>query len=475
MTAKNFVLDTNVLLHDPHAIFDFADNHVVIPIYVIEELDQFKKDINEIGRNARQVSRYLDHYRKQDGDISKEGVTLQGGGTLRILFAEKNQKLSNLFQDPNHPDSKILAVAMRLCTEEPDRKTILISKDTNLRIRADAVGLDAEDFEPESRPIDELYPGYQELTVPSGFIDQLFQTEQIQIEDLQAVLPKPEPPPETNNTSAAPPPPSLPNPAQGGRLDFYANQFLSLVSSNNPQHSGLARIEPDGKSVVAFRPQYKDVWGIQPRNKEQRFALELLLDPRIKLVTLVGKAGTGKTLLAIAAGLMTTMDQQLYQRLLVSRPIFPMGRDLGYLPGGLNEKLGPWMQPIFDNVELLMGLNQTDKRSGRSYQELIDLGVLQIEPLTYIRGRSIPRQYMIVDEAQNLTPHEIKTIVSRAGEDTKIVLTGDPYQIDHPYLDSSSNGLVHLVRRFQNQPLSGHITLQKGERSKLAEVAANLL
>ncbi|MCB9643884.1 MAG: PhoH family protein [Myxococcales bacterium] len=465
MTIKNFVLDTNVLLHDPRALFQFEDNNVVIPIYVIEELDQFKKDINELGRSARQVSRFLDQYR-QEGNISKEGVKLPDGGILRILFADRNPELSSIFQDPNHPDSKILAVALRLCKEDPEHQTILISKDTNLRIRADAVGLHAQDFDPEAKPIDELYPGSQEIEVPGGFIDQLYQSEQIQLDDVQALLPNPAPTEANNKSNASP---------LNNTYAFFANQFLTFRAANNPQHSGLARIEPDGKTVRPFRPQYNDVWGIQPRNKEQRFALELLLDPRIKLVTLVGKAGTGKTLLAIAAGLHNTMDQELYQRLLVSRPVFPMGRDLGFLPGGLNEKLGPWMQPIFDNVELLMGLNQKDKRNGRSYQELIDMGTLHIEALTYIRGRSIPRQYMIVDEAQNLTPHEVKTIISRAGEDTKIVLTGDPYQIDHPYLDSSSNGLVYVVNRFQNQAIAGHITLQKGERSKLAELAANLL
>jgi PhoH-like ATPase len=469
MTVKNFVLDTNVLLHDPRSIFQFEDNNVIIPIYVIEELDQFKKDINELGRSARQVSRSLDQFRKQEGDISNEGVVLPGGGKLRVLFSERDDRLSALFHDPRHPDSMILSVALKMRKEAPSVPTILVSKDINLRIRADALGLEAEDYEPEAKPIDELYCGYRTCTVPSGFIDKLFQLESIPMDDFLAILPKQEPDPLEATTEA----PTKPNKNNGN--PFFANQFLTLLSDTNGQHSSLARIEPDGKTLKAFRFQRQQVWGIQPRNKEQRFALELLLDPRIKLVTLVGKAGTGKTLLAIAAGLQATLEEQLYQRLLVSRPIFPMGRDLGYLPGGLEDKLGPWMQPIFDNVELLMGLTQKDKRGGRSYQELIDMGVLHLEPLTYIRGRSIPRQYMIVDEAQNLTPHEVKTIISRAGEDTKIVLTGDPYQIDHPYLDATSNGLVHTVNRFQNQALSGHITLEKGERSALAELAANLL
>jgi PhoH-like ATPase len=235
-------------------------------------------------------------------------------------------------------------------------------------------------------------------------------------------------------------------------------------------------LAPNGEEVVPLsRRGSEPIWGIWPKNKEQRFAFDLLLDESVQLVSLVGKAGTGKTLLAIAAGLQQTVEEQRYQKLLVSRPIFPLGRDLGFLPGTLEEKLLPWMKPIFDNVEFLMGLSAADKRKGRSHEELIEMGMLQIEPLTYIRGRSIPNQFMIIDEAQNLTPHEIKTIVTRVGEGTKIVFTGDPYQIDHPYLDASDNGLVHTVKRFQSEGIAGHITLRKGERSELAELAANLL
>ena len=217
------------------------------------------------------------------------------------------------------------------------------------------------------------------------------------------------------------------------------------------------------------------MWGIRPRNREQSFAAELLMNDDIKLVTLVGKAGTGKTLMAIAAGLHKVTEENRYQRLLVARPIFPLGRDIGYLPGDLEEKMNPWMQPIFDNVEFLMGLSKQERQKNRSYSELMDLGVLDIEPLTYIRGRSIPNQFMVVDEAQNLTPHEVKTIISRAGDSTKIVLTGDPYQIDNPYVDSTNNGLVHVVNRFREEKLAGHVTLSKGERSELAELATNLL
>jgi PhoH-like ATPase len=237
----------------------------------------------------------------------------------------------------------------------------------------------------------------------------------------------------------------------------------------------MGKVALDEERITPIKRLKDGVWGVRARNKEQAFALDLLMNDEIRLVTLVGKAGTGKTLLAIAAGLQKTAEEAIYQRILVSRPIMPLGRDIGFLPGDIEEKINPWMQPIFDNLEFLMGLSKGEKRSGRSPRELIDLGILQIEPLTYIRGRSIAGQYMIIDEAQNLTPHEVKTILTRTGEGTKIVLTGDPYQIDNPYIDSTNNGLVHVVNRFTSERIAGHVTLVKGERSQLAELASNLL
>jgi PhoH-like ATPase len=248
------------------------------------------------------------------------------------------------------------------------------------------------------------------------------------------------------------------------------------VDKSNPSHTALGRYNKALQQVVPLiRIPKEGVWGIHSRNREQQFALDMLMNDDIQLVTLVGKAGTGKTLLAIAAGLLKVADENLYNRLLVSRPVFPMGKDLGFLPGDIEEKLAPWMQPIFDNVELLLGNVEDHGKRKRGYKELVDMGFLEIEALTYIRGRSIPRQFLIVDEAQNLTPHEIKTIITRAGEGTKIVLTGDPYQIDNPYVDSSSNGLTYVVEKFKEQQIAGHIILTKGERSPLAELAANLL
>lgn len=434
---KTFVLDTNVLLHDPRAMFSFEDNDVVIPIYVVEEIDNFKKDLSELGQNARQVSRYLDQLR-EEGSL-KDGVKLDRGGTLRV--ATTHRALPPHVATDRGQDGRILAVALELKEELSEDKVVFITKDTNLRIRADAIGIQTEDFEPERIEVSELYTGYENVEVSGEEVDAFY---------AKGSLPLPDP--------------------------YYApNQYIVLIDRDKPTHTALGRWSPERTEVVPLPSFKQGVWGIRPRNREQHFALDALLDDDIKLVTLVGKAGTGKTLLAIAAGLQKCTEEPVFQRLLVSRPIFPLGRDIGYLPGDVEEKLNPWMQPIFDNVEFLMGLTSRDKKQGRSYRELIDMGVVQIEPLTYIRGRSIPNQYMIVDEAQNLTPHEVKTILSRAGEGTKIVLTGDPYQIDNPYVDQTNNGLVHIVNRFRAEKIAAHVTLSKGERSELAEIAANLL
>jgi PhoH-like ATPase len=437
---KNFVLDTNVLLYDPQALFKFQDNNMIIPITVIEEIDRFKKDMNETGRNARQVSRYLDDIRKQ-GSLSK-GVRLESGGNLRVeIYEEKVLKRLPPELRVDRGDNRILAVAFDLLEREAGVPVILVTKDTNLRIKADAIGLVAEDYESDKVDIEELYQGYVELDVDAALIDHFH--------------------------------------GEGGAElpgEFMSNQFVTLHDPLNPSHTAIGRYDAGLGKLLPIKKIAKDgIWSIHPRNREQAYTLDLLLDDSIKLVTLVGKAGTGKTLLAIAAGLHKTAEENVYNRLLVSRPVFPMGRDLGFLPGDIEEKLAPWMQPIFDNVELLLSGHEMEKRHSKGYKELMAMGILEIEPLTYIRGRSIPNQYMIVDEAQNLTPHEIKTIVTRAGEGTKIVLTGDPYQIDNPYVDSSSNGLTYLVERFKGNAISGHVTMTKGERSELAELAANLL
>jgi PhoH-like ATPase len=439
LVRKNYVLDTNVLLHDPKAIFRFEDNNVIIPIHVLEEVDQFKKELSERGRNARLVARYLDEMRANGGRLS-EGHTMAEGGTLRVTLPARS--VHELIGDVEPSmDNRILAVAMETAAASPILPTVFITQDVNLRVRADALGLTAEDFEADKISIDELYPGAAETNVPSATVDAFFQHGEVALEG----------------------------------VSYFPNEYVVLKALENPSQTALARYDHASRKLKALKRIPKPVWGIKARNKEQHFALDLLLNDDIKLVTLVGKAGTGKTLLAIAAGLQRVMDEQLYQKLLVSRPIFPMGRDLGYLPGDVEEKLNPWMQPIYDNIELLMGIGKEERSKGRGYQELMHLGFVQIEPLTYIRGRSIPNQFILVDEAQNLTPHEVKTILTRVGDNTKIVLTGDAYQIDNPYVDSSNNGLTYVVERFKEQPMAGHVTLMKGERSELAEIAANLL
>jgi PhoH-like ATPase len=437
---KTFVLDTNVLLHDPFAVFRFQENSIIIPITVIEEVDRFKKDMNETGRNARQISRYLDDLR-QRGSLSS-GVSLDSGGTVRVaLFNEEIRRLIPPELNEQRADNRILAIALDARSKSGKVPVILVTKDTNLRIKADAVGLKAEDYESDKVSIEELYTGFAQVDVSPETVDRFYG--QGWAETDESLMP---------------------------------NQYVVLKDAGNPSHTALAKYVAVQKRVVPVAKIGKEgIWSIHPRNREQTCALDALLDDSIKLVTLVGKAGTGKTLLAIAAGLHKTAEESVFNRLLVSRPVFPMGKDLGFLPGDIEEKLAPWMQPIFDNVELLLSGHEAEKRHSRGYRELMAMGILEIEPLTYIRGRSIPNQFLIVDEAQNLTPHEIKTIVTRAGDGTKVILTGDPYQIDNPYVDSSSNGLTYLVERFKGEEIAAHITMMKGERSALAELAANLL
>ncbi len=439
---KHFVLDTNILIHDPGAIFQFGDNEVVLPIYVLEEVDQFKKEASERGRNSREVARMLDKLRNGGGRLS-EGALLPNGGRLRVATVER--AVPRTLRENQVADYLILMVAVDVRDAHPNDPTIFVTKDVNLRIRADALGLTSVDLEAEERvSLEELYSGMTEIQVTGAEVDTFFGQGSLELT----------------------------------RADLHANQYVLLRDAESPSHSALGRFDKVQGKLVQLKKIRDGVWGIRPRNKEQHCALDLLLSDDIKLITLVGKAGTGKTMLALAAGLQKVVEENTYSKMLVSRPIFPLGRDVGYLPGDLEQKLNPWMQPIYDNVEFLMGLSKSDGKNGqkgRSYHELIDMGFIEIEPLTYIRGRSIPNQFIIVDEAQNLTPHEVKTIITRVGESTKIVLTGDPYQIDNPYVDATSNGLTTIVEKFKDEAVAGHVTLSKGERSALAELASNLL
>ena len=435
---KTFILDTNVLLFDPVSINKFGGNNVFIPLVVIEELDRFKKDQSENGRNARYFARLVDDLR-ESGSLVK-GVPITSGGTLRIsILREPATKHSGI--DLSINDNLILANALYL--KEQGEKVILITKDINLRLKADALGLKAEDYETSEMTIEELYSGQRNFEVEAGRLNDFESSRFLDVTE-----------------------------EEGGR--FYPNEYMIIHEAGNPQHRALGRYYKKKNGIVPLIKPRNGTWGIYPKNVEQQFALDALLNKEINLVSLVGKAGTGKTLLAIAAGLECAVGQQEFSRVLVSRPIIPMGRDLGFLPGDVNEKLGPWMQPIFDNIDFLFG-NQRANNQATTWDELINQGLLHVEPLTYIRGRSLPNQFMIVDEAQNLTPHEIKTIITRAGEGTKIVLTGDSEQIDNPYLDSINNGLVYSIDRLKNEEIVAHTKLQQGERSPLSEIASELL
>jgi PhoH-like ATPase len=444
--VKNYILDTNVLLHDPNSLLNFQENNVLLPIEVIEEIDRFKRESTELGQNARTVSRMLDGFRGE-GSLSA-GVKLPNGGKLRITVQKESLTNGNgngNGKNHNHAkatsvDNKILLVAKDVQKAEPKNKTILVSKDINLRIKADAIGLDAEDYETDRVHIKDLYTGMIEIPVPAQKLADFRANGELEV--------------------------------NGGKT-YFPNEYCTLIDETNPKKCALTKVDATGKKLVPIYDVRDGVWGIKPRNREQHYAFDALLDDRVKLVTLMGKAGTGKTLMAMAAGLKRTVLDREFRRVVVARPTISMGKELGFLPGSLEEKLAPWMQPIHDALEMLSDLNmgQDHRRSG----DLMHSGSIVVEALSYIRGRSIANQFMIIDEAQNLTPLEVKTIVTRVGNGTKIVFTGDPYQIDNPYVDGSSNGFNYIVSKFRPEAVAAHVELQKGERSELAELAANIL
>lgn len=447
---RTYVLDTNVLLHDPNALLVFQEHDLVLPITVIEEVDKFKRELTELGRNARTISRQLDAMR-EDGRIS-EGVALPGGGRLRVDLGAAGD-VSDLFAGAqNTNDNVILRSALRLHKNAENGTVIFVSRDVNMRLKADALGMVAEDYEHAHVDIDEAYTGVVERDVDGDVVGEVYNRGWI--------------------------------PEEGDGLSPH--QFVILKNMANPSQTAMTRYDQKQKRLQLVGRYKEGIWGIFARNREQLFALDLLLDDNVPLVTLDGMAGTGKTLLAMACGLQRVADDKRYRRLVVARPIFPLGKDIGFLPGTLDEKLNPWMKPIFDNLDLLLGGEDAKEPGGGGgrqnkgpsvpgYQALIDQKIVEVEPLTYIRGRSLPRQFLVIDEAQNLTPHEVKTVITRAGEGTKVVLTGDRYQIDNPYVDATSNGLSYVVERFRTSAMAGHVTLRKGERSPLAETAASLL
>lgn len=432
---KLYILDTNVLLHDPTSLMAFEENELVIPLVVIEELDTFKDSENEIGRNARQVARTLDSY-MEFGSLNK-GISLSNGGSLRVELNCMSNIPAHL--DPHKADNRIIGVALGLAERYPDKQVILVSKDINMRIKCDSLGVESQDYHKDHLVdnADELYSGFTEITIQDEEIDAFHAGTSLLRPDMMST-------------------------------SFYPNQFVLMKSIINPKKSALARVI-DLHSPFDRVLDHKDIWGIIPKNKEQTFALNLLMDPDVNLVSLIGLAGSGKTLLSIAAALQQTVESKEYKRIIVSRPIQPMGKDLGFLPGALEEKMSPWIAPLNDNLEFLFDGNI------KTLEMFKESGIIQIEALTYIRGRSIPNSFIIIDEAQNLSVHELKTIITRAGEGSKIVLTGDIEQIDSPYLDAVSNGLSIAVEKFKEYDIAGHVTLRSGVRSGLATLAAKIL
>ncbi|THE11144.1 PhoH family protein [Bacillus timonensis] len=441
--GKIYVLDTNVLLQDPRSIFSFEDNEVVIPAVVLEEVDSKKRYMDEIGRNARHVSKLIDNLR-QTGKLH-EKILLETGGSLRIELNHRSfHELQEIFVEKTN-DNRILAVAKNLSLEEQSKENgkqvILVSKDALVRVKADALGLQSEDFLSDRVvEVDHIYSGFLEIYINRNLLDLFYEKGELHVTEL------------VNHP-------------------FYPNQFILLKDALGGSSSAIGIVDRTGKVVKKLHFKQDHIWGIKPRNVQQTMAFELLLRDDIPLVTLIGKAGTGKTLLALAAGLMQTEDLGQYKKLLVARPIVPVGKDIGFLPGEKQEKLRPWMQPIFDNLEYLFNT----KKPGELDAILAGMGSIEVEALTYIRGRSIPEQFIIIDEAQNLTKHEVKTILTRVGEKSKIVFMGDTEQIDHPYLDEYNNGLTYVVEKFKDQKIAGHIRLVKGERSGLAQLAADIL
>jgi len=432
---KNYVLDTNVLIHDPQSIFQFDDNDLFIPIYVLEELDKLKNEQSLRGRNSREACRIIDDFRS--GGSICEGVQV-GEGTLRI-FVPKERKRLSVALDMNSMDNAILQSAVDVRDTFPEVRTILVTMDVNLRIRAESVGVQTAVYESLSVDPSRMPSGQTSIAVEGGSIDQMFKVGFVHRPD---------------------------------DAELYDNQCVTLEEGNK---TGLGRYNKKSDKICKLNVPREGIMGIRPRNKEQQFALDMLLDDSVKLVTLVGMAGTGKTLLAVAAGIQKAVHEGEYSRILISRPVVPMGKDLGFLPGTLEEKMDPWMQPIYDNLDFLMMTGGKKRTNGMNVEQLFDEDLIRVEPLTYIRGRTLPNQFVIIDESQNLSPHEIKTIITRCGEGSKIVLTGDPDQIDNPYMDKGSSGLSLAVEKLRGDPLVGHLTLSKGERSALANLAATCL
>lgn len=429
--AKTFIIDTNVLLYDPESITKFPRSQIVLPVTVLEELDKMKRLPNELGKNSRAVIRYLDSLKNLGTGNLHTGVKLENGATIRIQLEMKSDFKHSYALSLN--DNRIIMTAFLL--QEEGHKVVFVSKDFAARIKAEALGIEAEDYENFKFSYDTLYRGISRVDMPKHDIDLFYKDGKLNVD-----------------------------------LQYNANEYLIM---NSPEKStGVGKYDNNHHTIDSLI-KTTNIWGIKPRNVEQRCAVDLLLRDDIKLVTLMGPAGTGKTLLALACALRKVFDEGYYSRILVSRPIVPLGRDIGYLPGTKEEKLFHWMQPIYDNLEFLCA--SSGHESNETLKWVMESKKIEMEAVTYIRGRTLPKIFMIIDEAQNLTPHEVKTIISRAGEGTKVVLAGDPTQIDNPYLDKDSNGLTFTVGKFLGQKIYGHMFLDKTERSELAAIAAEVL
>lgn len=465
MPKKNYVFDTNVLIHDPKSIFRFQDNDIYIPIYVLEELDGLKNDQGQRGFSAREAIRIIDDLRvagslkdgiviHKNSEFLPEGMSSESSGKLYVYAPNKKPDLSCGLS--NIVDNAILQSALNIkesfCTDSSpsldkrySSRTILVTMDINLRVRAESMGLQVAQYEFQSVDISTLKNEIKEVSVTKDFLDEIYKSGIVYVRDL------------------------------GLKEDDFEMNSSVMVKALNTNTTALCRVKEDSAEKILKKIEIpRHILGLKPRNAEQNFALDLLLDEDVKLVTIMGKAGCGKTILTLAAGLYQVIDKPLYSKILISRPVMPVGRDLGFLPGTLEEKLNPWMQPFYDNLDYIM-MSSGNKSEYGNIDNMVSNGVIQIEPLMSIRGRSIPNQFIIIDEAQNLTPHEVKTIITRCGENTKIVLTGDVYQIDNPYISSSSNGLSVAAKKLRDNHMAGHIALQKGERSALATLAADEL
>jgi PhoH-like ATPase len=432
---KTFVLDTNTLLHDPESLLAFGDNDVVVPLAVLEELAQMKRNRDELAKNARAVFAAFDRLKdKGEGDLH-QGVKLENGGCLKVQIEAKANYSSTVALNTTQSNYRILMAALFL--HEKGEHVVFVSKDLAMRVKAEVLGLEAQDYKNKTYSYENMYRGFRKLTVDKHLVDLFYKDGSVQL------------------------------PVN----DLLPNEYCFMQSAENS--SAVGKFDYKTRRVTNLMKMPANIWGVTALNVEQKCALDLLLRDDVKLVTLIGPAGTGKTLLALATGLRKVFDEGTYNKILVSRPIVPLGKDIGYLPGMKEEKLIHWMQPIYDNLEFLCGAGGND--GSETLRWVNESRKLEMEAVTYIRGRSLPKMYIIIDEAQNLTPHEVKTVISRAGQNTKVVLTGDPTQIDNPYLDKNSNGLTYLVSKFKDYPIYGHVFMEKTERSELAALAAEIM